>query len=217
MDNSNKQLIQKSTCTTLKTYNSIISTVNRMNNKTQTINYESNWLNKIKSIASKLISNIKIRQRPSIRPFPIENEDNKKIYYSNKLDEYRSSISIINKKIHDNNLIDCKYAQDKLEDYISETEGIIFPYIPSESWKAPSIHGLENSPRIIPDYYISTCMNQNNNVLRIDYKNIILDDVRNLRKLSDYQIKYIKNMSSEDKQEIIEEYNHVIESFLSTL
>ena len=94
---------------------------------------------------------------------------------------------------------------------------IIFPYISSGSWKAPSTHGLENSPRIIPDYYLSTCMNQDTNVLQIDYKYIILDDIRNLRKLSDYQIKYIKNMNNEDKQEIIEEYNLVVEAFLSTL
>ena len=94
---------------------------------------------------------------------------------------------------------------------------IIFPYISSGSWNAPLTHGLENSPRIIPDYYLSTCMNHDTNVLQIDYKYIILDDIRNLRKLSDYQIKYIKNMNNEDKQEIIEEYNLVVEAFLSTL
>lgn len=187
--------------------------------------YGSNWLNKIKSIASNIISNIKIRQRISIRPFPIENidkniaktEGSNKQYYSNKLDEYRLSVSILNKKMHDNELSELKCEQSKIDDYINENEGILYPYISSESWKPPSIHGLENSPRIIPDYYISTCMNQDTNILRIDYKFTILDDIRNLRKLSKYQIKYIKNLSSEDKQEILEEYNRVIESFLSIL
>lgn len=90
-------------------------------------------------------------------------------------------------------------------------------YVSSKSWKPPHTHGLDNSPRIIPDYYTSTCMNPDNNILRVDYKFMILDDIRNLRKLSYYQLKYVNNMNSEDKQEIIEEFNRVIESFLLTL
>ncbi len=154
--------------------------------------YSSTWMNKIKSIASNIISNIKIRPRICIGPFPIKNvEDNG--------GDPTSSVM----------------ASDKLTG--SNTEDIVYPYISSESWKPPSTHGLENSPRIIPAYYLSTYMNQDTNILKIDYKYTILDDVRNLRQLSKYQIKYIKNMSSEDKQKIIEEYNRVIEFFLSTL
>ncbi len=208
--------------------------IQKNHDKNHPINHESNiprihFLNKIKLIASNIISNIKIRKQPSIRPFPIENvnhniarneynEYNKKIYFSNKLDEYRLSVSILNKKTHEKQSSEYSHCHRKAmltED--TDTDKNIYPYISSVSWKAPSIHGLDNSPRIIPDYYLSTCMNKETNILKIDYKYTILDDIRNLRKLSKYQIKYIKNMSSEDKQEIIEEYNRVIEFFLDAL
>lgn len=145
--------------------------------------YSSTWVNKIKSFASNIIRNIKIRPRICIGPFQIEDIERGR----------------------------------KFEPVGNSTEDIVYPYISSESWKPPSTHGLENSPRIIPDYYLSTYMNKDTNILKIDYKYTILDDVRNLRQLTKNQKKYIKNMSSEDKQEIIEEYNRVIEFFLSTL
>jgi hypothetical protein len=163
------------------------------------------WMNKIKSIASNIIGNIHLRPRMCIGPLPMEANHARK-----KLEEYRSTMSIIHPKIHEQRSNKSSQAQEN-------PDQIIYPYISSKSWKPPSTHGLENSPRIIPDYYLSTCMNQDTHILKIDYKYTILDDVRNLRKLSQYQIRYIQHMSSEDKQEIIEEYNRVIDAFLSTL
>jgi len=80
------------------------------------------------------------------------------------------------------------------------------------TYVAPSFHGLENSPRIIPNYYLTT--NMKNGLLTVDYHFTILDDIRNLRPLNPVQLKYIdENMSDEEKQNIIVEFNRVMESF----
>ena len=206
---------QASKCT-LKTYNSAIFPETKIRRQirnpeeynkknTTTTTHTSTWMNKIKSIATNIIRNINLRRRNCIGPLPINTEHTRK-----KLEEYRSTMSIIHPKIPEK----LSKKSDKSD---KPDKQIIYPYISSESWKPPSTYGLENSPRIIPDYYLSTCMNQDTHILKIDYKYTILDDVRNLRKLSQYQIKYIQRMNSEDKQEIIEEYNRVIDAFLSTL
>lgn len=77
---------------------------------------------------------------------------------------------------------------------------------------APSTHGLENSPRIIPNYYLTSSMK--NGLLTVDYHFMILDDIRNLRPLNPTQLRYIdEKMSDDEKQEIIEEFNRAMESF----
>lgn len=77
---------------------------------------------------------------------------------------------------------------------------------------APPTHGLENSPRIIPNYYLTTSMK--NGLLTVDYHFMILDDIRNLRPLNPTQLRYIdEKMSDDEKQEIIEEFNRAMESF----
>ena len=93
--------------------------------------------------------------------------------------------------------------------YRSESES---DNIKHEPWTQPEKHGLENSPRIIPDYYMGT--NMKNKVLTIDYQYMILDDIRNLRPLNKAQLEYIDNELSEtQKQEIIVELNSVIKMF----
>lgn len=47
-------------------------------------------------------------------------------------------------------------------------------------WIPPTTHGLNNSYIIIPNYY----QIKDHQMLKIDYYNIILDDIRNLRKLN---------------------------------
>jgi hypothetical protein len=80
----------------------------------------------------------------------------------------------------------------------------------------PSIHGLENSPRIIPNYYLTT--NMKHGILSVDYHFIILDDIRNLRPLNPAQLKYIEEkLSNEQKQAIIVEFNDVMNSFCNIL
>ena len=82
-----------------------------------------------------------------------------------------------------------------------------------EKWVPPDTHGLNNSDRIIPSYYLPSNMNRHN-VLRVDYHYMILDDIRNIRPLNEYQLNYINNSLHEsDKQKIIEEFNNVIVSY----
>jgi hypothetical protein len=90
------------------------------------------------------------------------------------------------------------------------TEESIMP-----SWKPPPFHGLRNSSRIIPEYYTST--NLKNGILNINYYDMIIDDIRNLRPLSHYQMKYIrKNLTHTEYYNIIYEYNQVMQVYLET-
>jgi hypothetical protein len=75
-----------------------------------------------------------------------------------------------------------------------------------DEWIPPETHGLENSQRIIPHYYL-TSKRLDNRIFEIDYFNIIVDDVRNVRRLNPYQMEYIRQLPDEDKMEIIEEFN----------
>jgi len=91
----------------------------------------------------------------------------------------------------------------------SETDSVRIIY---EPWVAPEKHGLENSPRIIPDYYMGT--NMRNKVLTIDYHYMILDDIRNLRPLNKTQLEYIdNNLNETQKHEIIVEFNQIIKYY----
>jgi hypothetical protein len=84
-----------------------------------------------------------------------------------------------------------------------------------ESWRPPSRHGLENSHRIIPHYYFT---NHNyDEIFEIDYLHIILDDIRNLRKLNKYQIEYIMELDEYHKKIVIDEFFHVNNMLLDTI
>ena len=173
----------------------------------QVCNHLSKYVDKIRSIASTMIRNIKIRRGPNS-----EGIQPSKFLGCRLLGKMTEAPLPFVTRISP--------EPDNHTKKSSKSVKIAVPYsyyLSSKSWKPPHTHGLDNSPRIIPDYYTSTCMNPDNNILRVDYKFMILDDIRNLRKLSYYQLKYIKNMNSEDKQEIIEEFNRVIESFLLAL
>ena len=75
-------------------------------------------------------------------------------------------------------------------------------------WEPPKDHGLQNADVIIPSYY-----NYHKNpekVFELDYLNIIKDDIRNFRVLNKYQLEYIRNLSDEDKFEIVCLFNKCI-------
>jgi hypothetical protein len=101
-------------------------------------------------------------------------------------------------------------SSDQIDTYTSSSPKSIIP-----SWKAPPIHGLQNSSRIIPEYYTST--NLKNGILKINYYDIIIDDIRNLRPLSSHQMKYIrKNLTHTEYYNIIHEYNQVMQVYLES-
>jgi len=89
----------------------------------------------------------------------------------------------------------------------------------SENTPLPSVpqtYGLGNSERIIPAYYYLNKLKPGE-LFEIDYYEIIKDDIRNMRPLSSYQIKYLKDVSDEEKYEIIEHFNESFKSLVNTL
>lgn len=78
----------------------------------------------------------------------------------------------------------------------------------SQRWCPPREHGLSNSIRIIPEYYIKP----GESFINIDYYDIIVDDIRNMRKLNEYQMKYIKeDLDEERKNHLLDIFNNVLE------
>jgi len=74
-------------------------------------------------------------------------------------------------------------------------------------WKPPETYGLQNSSQIIPQYYL----NNNKNMIDIDYYKIIIDYIRNIRKLNEYQINFIKDLDNEHKMELFIEFNKLFD------
>jgi hypothetical protein len=73
----------------------------------------------------------------------------------------------------------------------------------------PSKYGLENSEPILPNYYFP----KGDSIKSFDYLQIIKDDIRNMRKLNEYQINYIKTrLYNEDKNDLFDEFNKVLEA-----
>ena len=69
----------------------------------------------------------------------------------------------------------------------------------------PKEHGLINSNVIIPSYY--QLHKHPSKILDIDFYEIIKHDIRNLRPLNEIQLKYIKELPSEEKNELFDIFN----------
>lgn len=74
-------------------------------------------------------------------------------------------------------------------------------------WEPPKCHGLKNSFIIIPQYYHKA----GEKILKIDYYQMIIDDIRNLRKLNEHQLNFIKDLDDESKQQIFLEFNNLFD------
>jgi hypothetical protein len=74
-------------------------------------------------------------------------------------------------------------------------------------WIPPKRHGLNNSFIIIPDYY----KKPGEKILKVDYYNMIIDDIRNCRKLNEYQLNFIKDLDDNSKQELFLEFNKLFD------
>lgn len=74
-------------------------------------------------------------------------------------------------------------------------------------WKPPKTHGLNNSFIIIPQYYHKS----GEKILKVDYYQMIIDDIRNCRKLNEYQLNFIKNLDDESKQKLFIEFNKLFD------
>jgi len=123
----------------------------------------------------------------------IESKTDKIDYKTDKIDYKTDSIEYSNLSP---NLI--KYFNSNID--ITNNSNI--------DWIPPKTHGLSNSFIIIPQYYIR----DNKSILSIDYFNIITDDIRNLRKLNEYQLEYIKTLNDEDKHILFLEFNKLFDN-----
>lgn len=79
----------------------------------------------------------------------------------------------------------------------------------------PEESGLENCNMIIPEYY--QIARNIENAYNIDYYEMIQDDIRNFRALNKYQLEYIKTLSHEQKNELIELFNISMQTFIDFL
>lgn len=126
------------------------------------------------------------------------------------------SSNSLNKSDSKSNLLESFTKSNSSQEILSDnnvvyfSEQKIFEDVP---WEPPSINGLTNSEPIIPSYYlkkIEELVDENGipiKYMNIDYVTIIKDQIRNLRKLNEHQIRYIKiHMDDKTKNEIIDEY-----------
>ena len=77
-----------------------------------------------------------------------------------------------------------------------------------KDWTPPKTHGLSNSEQIIPSYY--KLHEKPDKMFNINYIEIIKDDIRNFRKLNQYQMEYVRNLSAIEKNELLVIYNDCI-------
>jgi len=79
------------------------------------------------------------------------------------------------------------------------------------TYDIPKEHGLSNNNVIIPRYY--NLDKDPRKIFDIDYYVMIKDDIRNYRALNEYQMKYIKELSDECKNEILDMLNECMKIF----
>jgi hypothetical protein len=109
------------------------------------------------------------------------------------------------------NEIQCKNIAPKLAKAINVPTEIEEKNLNTD-WKPPDTYGLSNSRPIIQQYYFKDGLQ--NLRSSFNYLNNIHDDIRNYRKLEDYQLNYIKNLDNEEKDQIIKLYNEVLDTLI---
>ena len=78
------------------------------------------------------------------------------------------------------------------------------------NYEPPTEPGLANSNVIIPSYY--HLHNSSSKITSINYYGIIKDDVRNLRPLNKYQLEFVKTLTHEQKNKLLEIFNSCLET-----
>lgn len=147
-----------------------------------------------------------IQNRPSRAVSPLSLS--KASFYSNlsiAVPEYGPEEKISH-KIHCKNMNKQLALEAGVKTYVQDTEKEL-----NDSWEPPSEAGLGNSNVILPKYYFSGSLQK---VFQMDYLEVIIDDIRNVRPLNSYQLQYIAEKCSEkEKQRIIVEFNSVFEAY----
>lgn len=92
-----------------------------------------------------------------------------------------------------------------LDPALAKLMGIMIEEQKVTDWKPPLKPGLDNSKEIFSSGYLKTKDD-------IDEFKIIKDQIIHFRKLTDKQLDYIKNLNNEQKFELIQIYNKVMDS-----
>lgn len=138
----------------------------------------------------------------NLNPYMYNKSSSPKINNTNRT-YHTHSISTPNLRSYINPQINYRMTNTNLVEYFS-------------NWEQPKIHGLENSTRIIPEYYLNNPLT-NSFLLSIDYLMIIKDDIRNYRKLNPYQIQYIQSLDTIEKNNIIQEMTKATNTLIDAL
>ena len=123
-----------------------------------------------------------------------------------------SNTSLLTMSCTDNYKMACKTLSPNLARAVGMETDFVTEFDTSSDWKPPSTHGLGNSTRIFGDYYF-TGKQLHGKIFTVDFYSTIIDDIRNLRKLSYYQLCYINELDSDDKQRLIEHYDECIGAY----
>jgi hypothetical protein len=99
--------------------------------------------------------------------------------------------------------IQCK----NLDPALAKLMGILIEEQKEIDWKPPLKSGLDNSKEIVSSMYLKHNFLSN----EIDYFTVIKDDIRSYKTLTKQQIEYIKHLNNEDKFEVIQIYNKLID------
>jgi len=104
---------------------------------------------------------------------------------------------------YNNDELHCK----NMDPALAKLMGIIMEEQNGLDWKPPSKSGLDNSDKIISSTYFT----KKDLLHNVDYLNVIKDDILSYKTLSERQLEYIKNLNNEDKFEVIQTYNKVLD------
>ena len=99
--------------------------------------------------------------------------------------------------------IQCK----NLDPALAKLMGILIEEQKEIDWKPPLKSGLDNSKEIVSSMYLKHNFLSN----EIDYFTVIKDDILSYKTLTKQQIEYIKHLNNEDKIEVIQIYNKLID------
>jgi hypothetical protein len=151
----------------------------------------------------------KIKSLSEINSIIVESEESsiKKIARKSCSDSVSQHIGEISKKLG-------LESQSEIDSQLECEKKILKPVKPNtEKITVPEFHGLRNSFKIIPSYYM-----KNGNLMHIDFYEIIMDDIRNNRELNEFQLKYIEESCDENqKLEIIKLYNECYKVLISLM
>jgi hypothetical protein len=75
-------------------------------------------------------------------------------------------------------------------------------------WKPPTKPGLDNSEQIVQNYFINK---------EIKYTEILKDNIRNMRPLSEEEIKYIITLNEKDLYDVINTFNKVNQALVEII